>query len=228
VSYFTLTLDTTAPANPSLLINGGAATTADQIVQVALASPDYGGGARDVTQVKLWGDVDPTGDPLVRSTEDVSSWQAFSPEVVVKLSAGSGRKRIYARLRDDVCNETLVFSDFIDLDTDSPSVEITTAVDRSRISKTAPCDAATFAWQATHPFSHYEVRVVPTIGSPHLAGVVIPVAAGSLNVSGDGSYPAETPIVTVIRGADLEAASPGDTDKVIKVFVLDTNGVWSP
>lgn len=224
---FTLTLDTQAPANPTLLINGGAAVTGDQAVWVRFDTSDYEGGANDVFQVKVWGDVDTAADPAVQTVEGDSQWFPFTEQVAVMLSTGTGRKHLYARLRDDVGNATLPFSDFIDFDTTVPVVTVTTGVDRSRISKVAPYDAATFTWEASAPFTEYQVRVVPTHGSPQQAGALI-LDNTSTNTHGVGTFAARTPITTTIRGGDLQTASPGDTAKVVKVFVKDEQGVWSP
>lgn len=226
-SHFTLTLDTSAPANPTLLLNSGAAVTGAQEVAVALSTTDFLAGARDVAQMRLWGDVDPAADPLVQAAEAASPWQTFVTDYVVRLSTGTGRKTIHARLKDDVCNTSPEFCDFIDLDLDSPVVSITTAVDRGRISKVAPCNAALFIWESSRAFVRYEVRVVPSPGSPHIAGVALGTTSGSSNVVGIGAFPSGTAITTVVNGADLEAASPGDTSKVVKVYVCDVNGVWS-
>lgn len=224
---FTLVLDTAPPVNPGLLLNGGATVTGAREVTVTLSSADYLTGSRDVTWMRLWGDVDPLGDPQVHPLEADSGWLPFDPDYAVRLSDGSGRKTVRARLRDDVCNDTVEFSAFIDLDLTSPVVQMVTAVDRSRISKVAPCATALFTWQSTRPFDRYEVRVVPNIGSPHGAGVVIGTAHGSANTTGVGAFEALVPMPTTIHGADLEIASPGDTVKVIKVFVRDLDGVWS-
>lgn len=228
MSFFYLTLDTTAPANPSLLINAGADVTGSQVVQVTLFSSDYGGGSRDVTEMLVWGDVDPTADPHVQTSEGASEWVPFAPDTVVKLAGGDGRKTLYAKLKDDVCNETVAFTDSITLDTTLPVVTITTPVDKSRISKVPGCNVAAFAWEATHEFTHYEIRVVPSGGASHLSGIVVPSAQGSIHTLDDGDFPANTPITTQITGADLEQASPGDTIKLVKVFVRDTSGAWSP
>lgn len=226
-AHFRLTLDTAPPASPALLVNDGAATTGSQNVLVSVSTSDYEGGDRDVQEMKVWGDVDPAADTTVQATEEASAWTVYQEAKVVRLSSGSGRKRLYARLRDDVCNVTLPFTDFIDLDTDVPVVSITTAVDRGRISKVAPCNRALFVWESSVPFSAYEVRVVPSAGSPHVGGVPVPTTSGSANTQGVGSFPAQTGVATVIDGADLEAASPGDTDKIVKVFVRGLDGVWS-
>ena len=226
-AHFELVLDTTPPANPGLLINGGAAATGSQNVLLTLSTSDYDTGSRDVAEMLIWGDVDPTADALVQPDEAASPWQVYQPSRVIRLSAGTGRKYVYARLKDDVCNATVVFSDWIDLNTDLPNVSIVTPVDRAKISKTAPCDEATFAWQADRDFTAYMVRAVANAGSPQNSGVLIGTALGSANTSGAGAFPANTPITTVINGGDLQAASPGDTSKVIKVFCQDTSGAWS-
>ena len=226
-SHFTLTLDTQAPANPTLLLNSGSALTGDPVVAVSLGSTDLGGGANDLAQMRLWGDVDPTADPFVQPTEAASTWQAFAADYVVRFTASTGRKTLRARLKDDVCNTTVEFCDFIDLDLTSAVVTITTAIDRGRISKVAPCDSALFLWQTNQDFIAYQIRVVPSAGSPHLAGVALGTAHGSGNAAGVGVFPASTPITTVVNGADLEAASPGDTRKIVKVFVQSAAGVWS-
>jgi hypothetical protein len=221
---FTLVLDTQAPANPALLINDGAAVTGDRAVWVRLSTADFGAG--DVSEMKVWGDVDPTADPALTVAEADATWLPYTEQIAVMLSDGEGRKYLYSRLRDDVGNETLPFTDFIDLDTTVPVVTVTTAVDRGRISKVSPYDVATFTWECNIDFVAYQVRVVPSPGSPQQAGVLIGTAAGSVNTSG-GAGTGHAPVISSIRGADLEAASPGNTTKVIKVFVQEASGAWS-
>lgn len=225
---FNLVLDTQAPANPSLLINGGAAATGDRDVWLRVATADFGAGANDVFQMKVWGDVEPFVDSAIGAGEFDSQWLPFAEQVAVRLSPGQGRKHVSARLRDDVGNETPAFTDFIDYDTSIPVVTVLHPVDRSRISKVEPYDAATFTWEASVPIIAYQVRVVPSHGSPYQAGVPIRSAYGSENTVGNTvQVPAHTPIITTIRGADLEAASPGNTEKIVKVFAQDATGVWS-
>lgn len=227
-SYFTLTLDTAPPANPSIVANGGAPSAAQPEVLIEVDTSDYQAGARDVTEMRLWGDVDLSADPSVQADELTSNWQPYRQLSVIRLSATPGTKTIYARMRDDVGNETLVVSTAITYNPDLLYVTITSPVTRSRISKVDGYDEATFVWEASGPITAYRVRVVPSIGSPVTSGVPLGAAFGSLNVSGDQALAAATPVTTTITGADLQAASPGDTDKVCKVFVRDESGVWSP
>lgn len=219
---FTLVLDTQPPANPVLALNYGAVVTGDPVVIVSLSSV-----SEDVQEMVVWGDVDPTADSTVQTTEADSTWTLYSPDKAIRLDATPGPKYVFARLRDDVCNETPIIEAQITLDLDTPVVSITTPPDRTRISKVAPCNNALFRWQSNKPFVAYEVRVVPSPGSPQGAGFPINTQGGSANTSGVGAFPEATPITTVVNGSDLEAASPGDTAKTIKVFVQDTDGVWS-
>jgi hypothetical protein len=227
---FILTLDTKPPAAPALLIEGGVAVTGRRTVTVELSSADYLAGSRDVAEMKLWGDVEVGADPLVGAGEGDSFFQTYQPAYTIRLSAGAGRKTIYARLKDDVCNATVVFSDFIDLNLTVPVVTVVTPIDRAKISKTSPCDSAVFSWESSLDFDRYEVRVVPSVGSPQGAGAIIPMTAGSVHVAGDGqTWPADTALTTTIRGTDLATASPGDGDKKIKIFVRKAGTeVWSP
>jgi hypothetical protein len=222
----TITLDTKPPASPTLLINAGSTVTGHRVVQIDASTADYEGGARDVRQMKVWGDVEP--DDVFGLRETDSLWLPYTPTLNLRLTDGNGLKTLFARLMDDVCNTTPIFTDSITLDLSSPLIQVVTAIDRARISKVAPCAQATFAWQANVAHDRYQVRVVPTIGSSHQAGVLLGTYYGSINTTGVGSFPADTPTTVVVAGADLEAASPGDTRKVLKVFVRGLDGKWSP
>jgi hypothetical protein len=68
--------------------------------------------------------------------------------------------------------------------------------------------------------------VVPSSGSAHTAGTTIPATAGSTNTTG-GSLAATTNQSVTIKGTDLETASAGDGDKIVKIFAQDAAGNWS-
>jgi len=104
MSGFELHLDTTAPSNPTFIINNGSGSSSDQLVTAHLAHADY-----PVTagyQIKIWGSVDATYDPNINTTEETSQWVAFSSTRMVKLSQSNGIKNLQAKIRDDVWNET--------------------------------------------------------------------------------------------------------------------------
>lgn len=212
-SSFVVELDTTPPASPRLAIEGGVLSTGNRVVSVAIGTADA-----DATEMKLWGDVDPTENSLIQVNEDASTWQLFRPDPIVVLAAGSGSKRISARLRDDVYNATAVFGSSVLYDPSFPVVSITQGIDRSRISKVPPFDTATFAFASNLAFDQAEVRVVPTSNSPHTSGLLLDAVPAT---------PANQEVSVTLSGVALETASPGDTTKVIKVFVHTPDGLWS-
>lgn len=222
-NYFHLTLDTTAPANPSITIEGGAQYTTQQLVQLALSTsdPDTIG-----YQMKIWGDVDPSHDNDIQATEANSQWITYQTAKQVKLSAGDGNKTLYLRIRDDVHNVSGQASDSIILDMTMPEVTIA-GPDVDRISKVIGKNISAFSFQADQGFQEYKVKVVSSTGASHDTGVQIPTAGGSTNMTGTGSYIAHNPISCQITGQDLEVASPGDGQKIVKVFVRDNAGNWS-
>jgi hypothetical protein len=97
-------LDTTPPERPTFIVNNGESSTEEQIVTAYLAHCDY--PVRPGYQIKIWGDVDTEYDPAIARQEENSEWVAFSPTYLFKLSRFNGSKRVYAKIRDDVWNET--------------------------------------------------------------------------------------------------------------------------
>jgi len=71
------------------------------------------------------------------------------------------------------------------------------------------------------------VKVVPATNSTHTQGTQLGTAAGSANVAGVEAISAGAGKTTTVKGADLETASAGDGDKIIKVFVKNSAGTWS-
>lgn len=226
-NYFNLILDTTAPSNPTVLINGGATYALDQVVNLTIGTED---SVTTGYQMKIWGDVDTLYDNDVKDAEGASNWITYKTTHQIKLSAGDGLKTIRVKIRDDVHNASSVATDSINLDTDLPIVSIT-ANDVSKISKIAGKNICSFGFQSDTPFKEYKVKFVSTTNAPHDTGVQIGVTNGSTNMSGlksdSTTFPANTIINCSINGSDLELANAGDGTKIIKVFVKDEAGNWS-
>jgi len=224
-SYFNITLDTLAPSGATFSINNNDAFTASAVVTAYFNTVD---GDTTGYQIKIWGDVNTSADADVQATENASAWISYAASKSITLSSGDGSKTVYAKIRDDVYNETAQLSDSITLDTTAPVVTITTNPDVSRISKVSGKDTVTFGWESDSIYDEYKVKVVPSSASLHSAGTTIATSNGSTNTSGStANQPASTEVTTTIKGADLEAASAGDGEKVIKVFVKDDAGNWS-
>lgn len=223
-AHVTITLDTTPPAAVAASINGGAASTASRDVSLAVTTSD---GPTAGYQAKIWGSVDPAANANIQATEGASAWITLASPHAVRLSTGDGVKTLNVKLRDDVLNESGSASDSITLDTTAPAVSAN-APSPGKISKVDTKDESTFTWSADQPFEEYKVKVVANAGDPHTSGVQLATTNGSTNVaSAAGGFPAATNITTLVTGADLEAASAGDGDKIAKVFVRDADGNWS-
>ena len=215
-NYFNLTLDTTAPSEVTLAINSGAEYTTSTSVSLAIACSDT-----DKTgyMMKIWG-IDG------KLTENDATWETFASSKTVTLPSGDGLKTVYVKIRDDVYNESTSVSASITLNTAVPGVSIT-GPDVSRISKTSPKDVCSFSFMSDTAFTEYKVKVVSSINALHDSGVLIGTTGGSTNMSGSGTYGADTAINCTIKGSDLETASAGDGEKIVKVFVKTAVGIWS-
>ena len=219
---FLLTLDTTAPSNASVLIEGGSTYATNQLVTLTIATDD---GDTTGYQMLIWGDVDTAYDTAVQDLEGSSNWITYATSKQVKLSTGDGSKNIYLKIRDDVHNPSAQASNSILLDTTLPVVTIS-GPDVSKISKIEGHNVCSFSFQVDTEFEEYKVKVVSAVGAAHDTGTLIGTANGSTNMSGNAGYTASTPINCSVYGADLELASAGDGDKIIKVFALQ-NAQWS-
>lgn len=223
-NYFNLTLDTLGPQSPSISLEGGATYATQQLITATIGTSDT---PTTNYQMKLWGDVDNSNDANVQTTEGASSWVTYATSKQVKLSATDGSKTVYCKIRDDVYNESSQASDAITLNTTVPVVTIT-GPDVSKISKITGKTTSSFTFVSDVAFEEYKVKVVPSSSSIQSAGTTIGTAAGSTNMAGSaGGYPSGTPISCAIKGTDLETASAGDGDKVIKVFVRNAASLWS-
>jgi hypothetical protein len=224
---FTLILDTTGPASPSILIENNSTYATQHLVNVLIGTTDSNTSGY---QMKIWGNVDDAYNSNIQSTKELSNWMSFSPSQQVKLASGDGSKTIFVVIRDDVHNESSQASDSITLDTTKPTVTIT-GPDVSKISKINGKNESSFSFVVSSTpdstYVEYKVKVVSSIGATHSTGTQIPVTNGSVNMSGSGSFPTTTPINCTINGADLELASSGDGSKIVKVFVKDQAGNWS-
>lgn len=223
-SYFNLILDTLGPALPTLIIESGANYIGTQLVNTAISTSD---GDTTGYQIKLWGNVDTSYDSNIQATEGASAWTAYTTAKQIKLSSGDGLKTLYLKIRDSVYNESAQTSDTITLDMTLPIVTISIGPDVTKVSKVTGKRTCSFSFQSDSVFTAYKVKVVPQTDSINTAGTQIGTTNGSTNMSGSGSFPANTNINCTIDGADLEAASSGDGNKIIKVFVQEASGNWN-
>lgn len=215
-SYFNLTLDTLAPQGLTIKLNNGSQYTTSKSVTLGIVLTD---ASTVGYQMKVWG-------VNGAETEADATWETYASSKNITLLNNDGLKTVYVKVRDDVCNETAAVSATITLDTSVPAVTII-GPDVSRISKTAPKNVATFSFTSDVAFTEYKIKVVPSKSSLHDAGILIGTANGSTNMNATGTFKASAAITCKIYGKDLEMASSGDGEKIIKVFVKNAHGTWS-
>jgi hypothetical protein len=245
-NFFNLVLDTTAPANPVISIENGAAYASNATVTAYLSAE----GSADKTnyQIKIWGNVDTAYNANIKSTEATSTWFAWSPTVSVKLDAtADGTKSLSFKIRDDVWNESNPVSDDIILDTAKPTVNIISQ-DVTKVSKVSGKSVASIQFTVDVAFVEYFVAVVSasgndyTIGQNSIVGIsTTPITTERSSISTnagattlhdtkiDGTtFSTSTQAITVkVNGLDLQNTSATDGSKIVKVFVRDQAGNWS-
>jgi hypothetical protein len=193
---FNLYLDTTPPQNPTFIINNGGATTEEQIVTAHLGHSDR---TRTGYEIKIWGDVDTAYDAAVARTEAQSDWVAFSPTYLFKLSDFNGSKRLYAKIRDDVWNETETLTVTIAFTGgEDPVIEIGKAADAPNFTST-PIVGEEFeqTWAA-------EINVtIPVETLTRVSGSVS--ARKYVSTSASGQVSASRTVEFITEGTRLEA-----------------------
>lgn len=223
-NYFYLTLDSTAPSNISLSIDGGATYATNQLVTLSIGTTD---SETTGYQMKIWSSgVDAIYDSNIQDSETNSSWITFNNSKQIKLNETEGLKTVYLKIRDDVHNESAQVSDSITLDMSKPTVSVSNP-DVSKVSKIEGKNKASFSFTVDKEFVEYKVKIVSATNGAESTGAVIGTTNGSTNTSGTGTFAAGTPIVVQITGADIQAASNSDGQKIVKCFCKDASGKWS-
>lgn len=226
VNYVEVYLDTTAPATPTLSLDGGSAFASDLLVDCAIGTAD---GDTTGYMMKIWGTgIDTTYDLKIQATEGASDWITYSPTKQIKITEINELKTVNVRIRDSVENISGTTTATISYDSTKPVVQ-TSLPDVDRISVDTAKNVVNFTFQVDSPFIEYRVKVVNSYGAEEVAGTQIPTTNGSINTSGTGTFDTTlNPINVTIYGADLQTASSGDSTKIIKVFVREFEGAdWS-
>lgn len=236
-SYFNLTLDTTAPSGVEVKINGDEekANSTSVVLTISCSDADTSG-----YQMKIWGTAS-------AANETDALWKTFSSEKNITLPTGDGIKTVYVKVRDDVWNESATASDSIQLTTTVPRVAVS-GPDVAKISKIDGKNASVISFIVYRSdISEFKVMVVESVNASHDSATnkPIPIAGGSgfsancipaNDFTHDSTYLAgtngvlfsEDECTVTIYGEDLEAASPGDGVKIVKVFAKDRySGLWS-
>jgi len=230
-AYFWLRLDKTPPANFAFLINEGATVTAYNTVDLTFTSDDVD---RTGYTIKVWGDVIGANHG---PTESGATWIAWPTGTMsITTSGADGLKTINARARDRVGNETTVVIRTITVDSSVPVVTLSDigGATQANPEEVGVAPGATiissqqFRFQSDIAFVEYQVRVGTTPTFLNTSGTLIGTAGGSVNMSGTGTFAANTQITCTLTGDDYDTALAGvESTNPVKVFVRTQAGVWS-
>lgn len=204
-----------APAGADFTIAGGQETTPGREVTLIVSSRDHIVGANNVSDVKVWGDIQPDSNTYMATTEGNADWFRFSPEIDVVLSAGAGTKTINVQIRNAAMMVTDTITRTIDLLDGTPEVAILWRTDRRTIRSASLGSVFSIAWSSSHDYDAYEVRSVTNMNATRDEGTL---------VSSGGSGTAGT-VVTSSIDTDDYTLSTGTGVMMGKVFV-SVGGSW--
>lgn len=98
-----------------------------------------------------------------------------------------------------------------------PGVTLDLSTTATRISSVTGKNEAAFTLTSDEAFLAYEIKAVPSSGSPRTSGTLIESGSGAA---------AGIPVTLDVTSSELLAVL-GEGSYVIKVFVQDTSGNWS-
>lgn len=208
------------PAMDTVTVGEAVVTTAAMARGAADALTVSDAVARTTTAMRAAADTVAVADFVVRTTTRARTLA----EDALAVTDTAGRTVTAPRAVADAL--TIGETTAITLDTTVPVLNITVAPSPTTISKVAGFDTSTFSFAPDTAITAWKVKVVPATNSLENAGTTIPTTNGSQNTTG-GALGAGVNQSVTIKGADLEAASAGDGDKLVKIFARDTAGNWT-
>jgi len=176
----TVSLDSMAPQNPSLLIDGGAALTASRTVGLTLS-------ADGATRMMVSNDAGLAGE----------EWMPYAPSLGWILTEGEEQKTVFVRFADDAGNQTDIVEDGIELNT-SGGVAGRFVLEGAG----ANGNAGITVELSTDP-----VRTETTDAPGAFAFTGVPVGAYSLRATLDGFDAVAVPYVAVEPGQNSDVGS---------------------
>lgn len=204
-----------APEGADFTIAGGQTSTPTREVSLTLSSHDHVIGANNVTDVKVWGDVQPGAHTHIGTLEADSDWMRFTPSLPIVLSAGPGTKTINAQIRNAAMLATATITRTITLTDGTPHVSILWKSDRRTIRSGEVGQIFTLAWSSSHAFTAFEVWSVNNLSAAR--------GEGTLLTSGGSGTAGETK-TTVLDQDDFDSMN-GTGVRMGKVFV-QVGGIW--
>lgn len=200
-----------APRETTMVVASALNVIASRRVAVSFDSIDWVQGFDNVTEMKVWGSIDPAYHPEVYgTTEGASRWMPYSETQQVVVSVGNGVKTISAKIRNSGGVESDTMEATFTLTSDVPHAVILWQSERRLYSST---DVFEFGWNCSRNFDTAEVRMAPTADAEREACPLL-ASVGS-GVAGAHQW-MRIPVSTILS-ADPQQYQAGM--KIAKVFV---------
>lgn len=219
------------PREPiQVTIDGGLSGGDFRGVSLSITHRDVYSGYRDITDMLVWGDVDPNFHPRIGQSSGVSDWMNYVALLPIVLSAGAGTKTINCQMRTKARRLLPVASSTYAMTANTPHI---TVLRQSRRANLLSTSTATLAWSCSHAFASYGVYLAPNYDA-HIEECML-LGSGT-NVSG-GAGAAGQLVESSFTSADLQTVAVSSAVKdgiypilttgstFVKVFATTAAGV---
>ncbi len=204
-----------APRQVDFTIAGGQTTTRSREVNLTVSSYDFVSGANNVTDLKVWCDLQSESNRFIAPLEADADWFRFAPSIPIVLSAGAGTKTITVQVRNAAMLTTDEIERSITLLDGDPHVSIMWMSDRRTIRSSVVGRMFSAAWSCSHDFDGFEVWTVNSLSSER--------GDGTLLIAGGAGAAGEVKLTEVDQNDFL--ALNGAGVRMGKVFV-SVGGSW--
>ena len=208
-----------APRTPAIIVAGGVEMVRNRLVKVNLTTRDFITGFNNVSEMKVWGDIDPNFRPeRYGADEGDSAWVPFEAyfALVIEGTDASVSKSIHAKIRNVSGVETAELSAVFSLDA-SPHPTVLWTDER----RVPPIDGVfQFGWSSSHDFDSMALALAP-FDEAGFEQCKVLVADETPGIAGEHR-------TVTVQGSDLMAADLTPTQsgaKLMRLFI-SVDGTW--
>lgn len=205
------------PRDPvQVTIDGGLNGGDFRNVSLSITHRDVYTGKRDITDMLVWGDVDPNFHPRIGQSSVISDWMNYIALMPIVLSAGAGTKTINCQMRSKSGRIVSGVSTYA-MTANTPHISILRQNRRVALQTTTTFK---IAWSCSHAFASYGVYLAPA--NDALIGDCMLLASGT-NVSG-GAGAAGQMVESSFTSADAQAVAVATSGVKDGIYPILTTG----
>lgn len=206
-----------SPREAAISVAGGLQVVTNRLINVTLSTFDWVTGFDNVTEMKVWGDLDPNFQPERFGVNPAGAeWIPFEKVFPVVLSAGNGNKTITAEMRNASGVVSADLTNTVDLEAD-PHPTVLWTDGQQLPSATGDFQ---FGWSSSHPWDTTVIAVAPSDDAPFddcepLIELIGPGTAGTLYVTN----------VNTLSMTQVDPAPTQSGIKRLRIFI-SSGGKW--